>query len=41
MSVDLLVFGPHPDDLEIGAGGTIARHAAAGSSVGLCDMTAG
>ena len=41
MSVDLLVFGPHPDDLEIGVGGTIARHAAAGSSVGLCDMTAG
>jgi bacillithiol biosynthesis deacetylase BshB1 len=41
MSVDLLVFGPHPDDLEIGAGGTIARHASMGSSVGLCDMTAG
>lgn len=41
MSLDLLVFGPHPDDLEIGLGGTIARHVAAGSSVGLCDMTAG
>ena len=41
MGVDLLVFGPHPDDLEIGAGGTIARHVAAGASVGLCDMTAG
>jgi bacillithiol biosynthesis deacetylase BshB1 len=41
MGVDLLVFGPHPDDLEIGLGGTIARHVAAGSSVGLCDMTAG
>jgi len=41
MGVDLLVFGPHPDDLEIGAGGTIARHAAAGGSVGLCDLTAG
>jgi bacillithiol biosynthesis deacetylase BshB1 len=41
MAVDLLVFGPHPDDLEIGLGGTIARHAAAGSVVGLCDMTAG
>ena len=25
-----LVFGPHPDDLEIGLGGTIARHAALG-----------
>ncbi|HUK36640.1 MAG TPA: bacillithiol biosynthesis deacetylase BshB1 [Vicinamibacterales bacterium] len=41
MAVDLLVFGPHPDDLEIGLGGTIARHVAMGSSVGLCDMTAG
>jgi N-acetylglucosamine malate deacetylase 1 len=39
--VDLLVFGPHPDDLEIGLGGTIARHVAAGFSVGLCDLTAG
>jgi bacillithiol biosynthesis deacetylase BshB1 len=41
MSVDLLVFGPHPDDLEIGLGGTIARHAALGHVVGLCDLTAG
>jgi bacillithiol biosynthesis deacetylase BshB1 len=41
MAVDLLVFGPHPDDLEIGLGGTIARHVALGSSVGLCDLTAG
>jgi len=40
-SVDLLVFGPHPDDLEIGAGGTIAKHAALGLRVGLCDLTAG
>ena len=39
--VDLLVFGPHPDDLEIGLGGTIARHVALGFRVGLCDLTAG
>lgn len=39
--VDLLVFGPHPDDLEIGLGGTIAKHVALGLSVGLCDLTAG
>jgi N-acetylglucosamine malate deacetylase 1 len=39
--VDLLVFGPHPDDLEIGMGGTIAKHAARGDRVGLCDLTAG
>lgn len=37
--VDLLVFGPHPDDLEIGLGGTIARHTAEGDTVGLCDLT--
>jgi bacillithiol biosynthesis deacetylase BshB1 len=41
MAVDLLVFGPHPDDLEIGVGGVIARHTALGFSVGLCDLTAG
>jgi bacillithiol biosynthesis deacetylase BshB1 len=40
-SVDLLVFGPHPDDIEIGLGGTVARHTAAGHRVGLCDLTAG
>lgn len=37
--VDILVFGPHADDLEIGLGGTIARHAAEGHRVGLCDLT--
>ena len=31
--VDLLVFGPHPDDLEIGLGGTIAKHVANGNQV--------
>jgi bacillithiol biosynthesis deacetylase BshB1 len=39
--VDLLVFGPHPDDLEIGLAGTIAKHAALGHRVGLCDLTCG
>jgi N-acetylglucosamine malate deacetylase 1 len=39
--VDLLVFGPHPDDIEIGMGGTVARHADRGARVGLCDLTAG
>lgn len=41
MPVDLLVFGPHPDDIELGLGATIARHAALGLTVGLCDLTAG
>ena len=39
--VDLLVFGPHPDDIEIGIGGTVAKHTAGGARVGLCDLTAG
>jgi bacillithiol biosynthesis deacetylase BshB1 len=39
--VDLLVFGPHPDDIEIGLGATVAKHAALGFAVGLCDLTAG
>ena len=38
---ELLVFGPHPDDIEIGLGGTVALHAAGGHAVGLCDLTAG
>ena len=40
-AVDLLVFGPHPDDLEIGLGGSIAKHVSLGQSVGLCDLTRG
>ena len=39
--LDLLAFGPHPDDVEIGLGGTLAKHAALGHSVGLCDLTRG
>lgn len=39
--VDLLAFGPHPDDIEIGMGASIARHVALGFSVGLCDLTRG
>ena len=40
-AVELLAFGPHPDDLEIGLGGTLAKHAALGHAVGLCDFTRG
>lgn len=39
--VDVLAFGPHPDDIEIGIGGIIAKHAALGHRIGLCDLTAG
>jgi bacillithiol biosynthesis deacetylase BshB1 len=41
VTVDLLVFGPHPDDIEIGIGGTVALHTALGHRVGLCDLTRG
>ena len=40
-AVDLLAFGPHPDDIEIGIGGVVAKHARLGARVGLCDLTAG
>jgi bacillithiol biosynthesis deacetylase BshB1 len=38
-SLDLLIFGAHPDDAEIGMGATIAKHTASGSRVGICDLT--
>lgn len=37
--LDILVFGAHADDAEIGMAGTIAKHAAAGYRVGICDLT--
>ncbi len=41
MPFDLLAFGAHPDDIEIGLGGCVARHTDEGRRVGLCDLTAG
>ncbi|GGJ60532.1 bacillithiol biosynthesis deacetylase BshB1 [Anoxybacillus voinovskiensis] len=35
----LLAFGAHPDDVEIGMGGTLAKYAKQGYSVGICDLT--
>ncbi|MFC5699922.1 bacillithiol biosynthesis deacetylase BshB1 [Cohnella faecalis] len=37
--LDMLIFAAHPDDAEIGMGGTIAKHTAAGNRVGLIDLT--
>lgn len=37
----ILVFGPHPDDQELGMGGTVAKLAGQGHSVHLVDMTNG
>lgn len=40
-AVDLVAFGPHPDDIELFCGGIVARCAAAGRSVVVVDLTAG
>ncbi|MEZ2415414.1 bacillithiol biosynthesis deacetylase BshB1 [Muriicola sp. E247] len=41
MKLDILVFGAHPDDAELGAGGTIAKEIALGKKVGIIDLTRG
>lgn len=41
MSIAILAFGPHPDDVELGMGGTLARHSAAGHATAIIDLTAG
>jgi N-acetylglucosamine malate deacetylase 1 len=41
MKLDILVLAAHPDDAELGAGGTIAKHVAAGRKVGIIDFTRG
>jgi bacillithiol biosynthesis deacetylase BshB1 len=41
MQIDLLAFGAHPDDVELFAGGTLAKMAALGYSTGVVDMTRG
>lgn len=40
-SLDILVFGAHPDDVEIACGGTILRAIEQGQSVGIVDLTRG
>jgi bacillithiol biosynthesis deacetylase BshB1 len=41
MKLDILVFGAHPDDAELGAGATIAKEIANGKKVGIIDLTRG
>lgn len=40
-SVDILAFGAHPDDIELGCGGTLARAISEGKKVGLVDLSRG
>ncbi|WP_338749640.1 bacillithiol biosynthesis deacetylase BshB1 [Bacillus sp. FJAT-52991] len=37
--VDIVAFGAHADDIEIGMAGTIAKYAAQGKKVVFCDLT--
>jgi bacillithiol biosynthesis deacetylase BshB1 len=40
-SVDVMAFGPHPDDVELGCGGTLIKLTDLGYSVVLVDLTEG
>src|SRR5690606_9526372 len=39
--LDILVITVHPDDAELGCGGTILKHVAMGHKVGVVDLTRG
>jgi len=39
--VDILAFGAHPDDVELGCSGTIFKHAVDGKKIGIIDLTRG
>lgn len=39
IQLDILAFGAHADDVEIGMAGTIAKYAAQGKKIGICDLT--
>jgi len=40
-SLDILAFGAHPDDVELSAGGTLAKAALQGKRTGVVDLTRG
>lgn len=39
--LDILAFGAHPDDVELDAAGTLAKHASMKKKVGIIDLTRG
>lgn len=41
MKLDILAFGAHPDDVELGCGGTLAKEIANGKTAGIVDLTRG
>ena len=40
-NIDILVFGAHPDDVELGCSGTILLQISLGYKVGVIDLTRG
>ena len=38
---DILAFGAHPDDVELGCGATIAKEVNNGKNIGIVDLTRG
>jgi len=38
-TLDILAFGAHPDDVEIGMAGTLAKYIKKGFQAGICDLT--
>ena len=40
-SLHILAFGAHPDDVELGCGGTLAKEISLGKKVGIIDLTRG
>jgi bacillithiol biosynthesis deacetylase BshB1 len=41
MKLDILAFGAHPDDVELGCSGTILKEISLGKTVGIVDLTRG
>lgn len=41
MKLDILAFGAHPDDVELGCSGTLAKEISVGKKVGIIDLTRG
>jgi bacillithiol biosynthesis deacetylase BshB1 len=41
MKLDILVFGAHPDDVELGCSGTVIKEVQRGKKVGIIDLTRG
>jgi bacillithiol biosynthesis deacetylase BshB1 len=41
VKLDILAFGAHPDDVELGCSGTLAKEVALGKQVGIVDLTRG